>query len=365
MVKIGVVGASGFVGNRAVEMLHEDGLTVCPIVRQATSLQRFTQMGLDGYTANAFDQAALETAFQGCEVVIHSVLGSAGLIRGSVAPAYRAAQKAGVRRLIYLSSMIVHTSAPAPGTTESTPPIEHQPGFPTHVAKIEAERRLLRMRQKGSVEVVIFRPGIVFGPRSRWISELADQLQQGTAYLINDGQGVCNTVYIDNLIHGMRLAMSAPEADGEAFFVGDREQVNWMDFYRPFAHAFGIHLDQIHRLAPPYFDHGQRQKWTTTIRESEIVQKALALVPEDFKRQMKGILPSRNTSPIEIAPVMPEKREPIVSEMMAILQQSQYKLPFEKATKLLGYEPIVSFDEGCHHSIEWLKINNQLQLHSL
>ncbi|PSB04301.1 NAD-dependent dehydratase, partial [filamentous cyanobacterium CCP2] len=105
MVKIGIVGASGFVGRRAVEMLHKDGFTICSIVRQPAALLCFRNMDLEGHVANAFDQKALEKAFQGCDVVIHSVLGSAGLIRGSIAPAYYAAQKAGVRRLIYLSSM--------------------------------------------------------------------------------------------------------------------------------------------------------------------------------------------------------------------------------------------------------------------
>jgi len=354
MVKVCVVGASGFVGNRAIEMLHETGIAVRPIVRHASSLQPFTQMGLDGSVANAFDQEALTQAFRGCDVVIHSVLGSPGLIRGSVAPAYRAAQKAGVRRLIYLSSMIVHTSAPAPGTTESTPAIEHQPGFPTHVAKIDAERKLLQMRKQGSVEVVIFRPGIVFGPRSRWVGELADQLKQGTAYFINDGRGVCNTVYVDNLIHGMSLAMSASGVDGEAFFVGDREQVTWFDFYRPFAAALGIDLNQIPQLAPPHFTHSQKQEWIRSIRESEAVQKGLALLSDNLKQQLKQFSRKRsNTAPESgLSPAI--QREPVVSEMMSILQQSQYKLPVEKAERILSYEPIVSFETGCQRSIEWL-----------
>jgi nucleoside-diphosphate-sugar epimerase len=352
MVKIGVVGASGFVGNRAVEMLHEAGMEVCPIVRHAESLDRFTKTGLAGQVANAFDQAALETAFQGCEFVIHSVLGSPGLIRGSVAPAYRAAQRAGVRRLIYLSSMIVHTSAPAPGTTEATPPIEHQPGFPTHIAKIDAERKLLKLRQNGSVEVAIFRPGIVFGPRSRWVGDLAKQLVQGTAYLINDGRGVCNTVYVDNLIHAMRLAMIAKNVDAEAFFVGDRESVTWFDFYRPFSTALGIDLQQIPRLSPPEFHHSHKQQFISAIRESEMLQKGLALVSGDLKQTLKQILPKRNQSS-EFAEKS-TKPELTVTEMMSILQQSEYKLPFTKAEKLLGYEPIVSFEEGCQRSIEWL-----------
>jgi 2-alkyl-3-oxoalkanoate reductase len=358
MLTIGVVGASGFVGERAVEMLCEDSTIVRPIVRSPDRLTRFAAMNLDGYVANAFDASALEKAFRGCDIVIHSVLGSPGLIRGSVESAYRAAQRAGVRRLIYLSSMIVHTSAPVPGTTEASPLVENQPGFPTHIAKIDAERRLLHLREKGTVEVVIFRPGLVFGPRSRWVVDLAAELSQGTAYLIDRGRGICNTVYVDNLVHAIRLAMVADRADGEAFFVGDREQVTWIDFYRPFAKAFGVNLTQIHCLTVPKFSHSRKQQVIDSFRHSEVMQKLLALVPDDFKQKIKRVMPKRDrfTTQSDRTVVQPQ---PVVTEMMAILQQSQYKLPFTKATQILGYEPIVSFDEGCRRSIEWLAESKQ------
>lgn len=357
MLTIGVVGASGFIGNRAIEMLHEEGMTVRPVVRNLDRLESFAAMNLNGYVANAFDLAALEKAFRGCDVVIHSVLGSPGLIRGSVTPAYHAAQRAGVRRLIYLSSMIVHTSAPAIGTTEASPPVKNQPHFPTHVAKIDAEQKLLRLREKGAVETVIFRPGIVFGPRSRWIADLAAQLCQGNAYLINGGTGICNTVYVDNLIHAIRLAMTAEKADGEAFFVGDRERVTWCDFYRFFAEALGIDSAQIPQLTVPEFNHSWKQQFIDSVRNSEISQRALALISDEFKQAIKRAIPKlRHKSTQNGWEVT--KPQPVISEMMAILQQSQYKLPFDKAEKLLGYKPIVTFSEGCHRSLEWLMACN-------
>jgi len=46
---------------------------------------------------------------------------------------------------------------------------------------------------------------------------------------------------------------------------------------------------------------------------------------------------------------------------MAELQQSQYKLPFTKAEKILGYAPVVSFEEGCCLSIEWLSQLKQFE----
>ncbi|MBE9226322.1 NAD(P)-dependent oxidoreductase [Phormidium sp. LEGE 05292] len=361
-MRIGIVGASGFVGRRAVEMLPVEGTTeVCPIVHSQSSLEKLAQYKLDGRIANSFDQSSLESAFQGCDAIIQSILGTPGLIRGTIVPTYKAAQKAGVRRIIYLSSMIVHTSAPAPGTTEATPPITNQPGFPTHIAKIDAERQLLQLHQTGSVEVVIFRPGIVFGPRSRWVTELADQLVNGRAYLIDGGKGICNSVYVDNLIHAMRLALTAKDADGEAFFAGDSERVTWLDFYRPFAEAFGVDPTQLPSPPVPEFTHSRKQELIGSIRESVFVQKTLAMIPEDLKQKLKRSksqpqqpAPEPKPEPVPVVPAAIPKGEPVVTEMMSILQQSQYQLPFTKAEKLLGYEPIVSFDEGCRRSIEWL-----------
>ncbi|NER83091.1 MAG: SDR family oxidoreductase, partial [Leptolyngbya sp. SIO1D8] len=121
MTTVGIVGASGFIGRRTVELLDQHGFTVRPIIRTQASASRLPSQDYDYRIANAFDRSALQKAFQGCDVVIHSVLGSAGLIRGAIAPAYQAAQAAGVRRFIYLSTMCVHGQAPVPGTDESSP----------------------------------------------------------------------------------------------------------------------------------------------------------------------------------------------------------------------------------------------------
>lgn len=350
MMLIGVLGASGFIGTRAVEMLHADGHDVRPIGRSLGRLEGLSDLDLDCRVANCFDRASLEAAFQDCDVVIHSVLGSPGLIRGSIAPAYQAAQRAGVRLLIYLSSAIVHTCAPAVGTTEATPPIVNQP-FPAHQAKIDAEQKLWQLRSQGEVGVTIFRPGIVFGPRSRWVKELADGLIDDRAYLIDGGQGICNTVYIDNLIHGIRLALATPAADGEVFFVGDRERVTWGDFYQPFAQVLGVDLARLPAVTVPTFSHPWPERAIYSFRNSELVQKAISMVPDQLKQQLKSAASSRASV---TTPTVPSAAPPVITEMMSILQQAEYQLPWTKAEQILGYQPIVSFEQGCDRSIEWL-----------
>ncbi len=357
MTTVGVVGASGFIGNRTVEMFDDDGLTVRPILRAESSRSRLSRPGLDCRIANALDQGGLRRAFDGCEVVVHSVLGSAGMIRGSAAPAYRAAQAAGVRRLIYLSTMCVHGQAPRQGTDESSPLDKKGHDFPYNAAKIDAERQLLLLRKRGDVEVVIFRPGIVFGPRSRWITGIADELLKGTAGFIDQGRGICNTTYVDNLVQAMHLAISSLSADREAFFIGENEIVTWADFYGFLATGLGLDISQVPTIDTPQFSKGSlKKRMITAVWDSVPAQKLLSLMSEEQKQKLKGTNKKQRPSPPPLVPPLstPIVWKPEISREMAALQQSRFKLPLQKAKSLLGYEPKVSFTTACLHSLIWL-----------
>ena len=176
MMRLAVLGASGFIGARIVERLHLcRKAEVRPVVRNAARLAGPARFALDGRVADGFDRAALAAAMEGCEIAVHAIAGDRRTILRTAEAAYRAAQDAGVRRLIYLSSASVHGQAPAPGTDERSPLRRRQPiAYNRH--NIDAESLLRRLRSSGSVELVILRPGIVHGPRSSWIGGLADEL---------------------------------------------------------------------------------------------------------------------------------------------------------------------------------------------
>ena len=190
MIKVAVVGANGFIGTRIVEMFTLNCFAeVRPVVQNYSSLARASRFNLDSRVADAFDQKALEAAFQGCDVVVHAVAGDIKTVLGTLRPVYGAAQKAGVHRLVYLSSASVHGQAPQPGTDEDSVLSDRQV-LPYNNAKVRAERALSQLRSQGDVEIVILRPGIVFGPRSSWVSNFADHLLSGNAALLNRGQGI-------------------------------------------------------------------------------------------------------------------------------------------------------------------------------
>jgi nucleoside-diphosphate-sugar epimerase len=171
---------------------------------------------------------------------------------------------------------------------------------------------------------------------------------------VNDGQGVCNSTYIDNLVYAISLAMTASGVDGEVFLVGDEERIIWAKFYQPFAEALGYDLNDVHHVAPisstlTWRDHVE------AIRTSRPVQTVLSYLPHRVTLALSAALrafvdPLPVSSPWDV----PEPQVTRASLEMSLLHQCGYKLPSDKAKKRLGYEPIVSFAEGCRRTIAWL-----------
>lgn len=353
MVKIAVLGANGFIGTRTVEMLTLNRQAeVRPLVRNYASLARLARFHLDARLADAFDQTALEAAFQGCEIVVHAVAGDIKTILGTLTPVYQAAQNAGVRRLVYLSSASVHGQSPDPGTDENSALSDGQI-LPYNNAKVRAERKLEELRGQGNVELVILRPGIVVGPRSSWVNRFTDDLRDGKAALLNRGQGICNSIYVDNLVHAIHLAATTPAVDREVFLVGDEEQVTWADLYRPIAKALGFDLGKL----PEGHIVEQKKSWferLEPVRSSRPVQGLLSVFPHRFRLAAflayQTILeppPAPSTTPAE-------PPRPPISREMALLYACRYKLPHKKAIRMLSYQPPVPFEDACRRTVAWL-----------
>ena len=351
-MRVAVLGGGGFIGNRTVEMLHLGARAeVRPIVRRIAGMALASRFALDCRLADARDDTALARAFAGCEVVVHAVAGDSAVILDSLAPTFHAARRAGVRRIVYLSTASVHGQAPAPGTNEESPLRDDQP-IEYNNAKVRAERRLGELRREGGVELVILRPGIVLGPRSSWIGGFADALLAGEACLVDRGRGVCNAIYVDNLVHAIELAATAA-VDGEAFLVADAEQVTWADVYRPVAVALGVALDDLPEAVVPDFDAGGSR--VDALRRSRAVRRLARLLPKQVRSTLAAAL---GGTPHDVAAddrwMLPVRRPPVVTQEMAPLYRCAYKLPFAKATRMLGYRPIVSFAEASERTVAWL-----------
>jgi 2-alkyl-3-oxoalkanoate reductase len=347
VLSVAVIGANGFVGSRLVEQWHlEERADVVPVVRRPEAAASVLRFGLDCRVADALDERQLARALARCDAVVHAGAGSRPFVTHSPACVVRAAARAGVRTVIYLSSMAVHGWHAPPGTNEETPLPRRHP-VPYDGWKVRGERALRSACRETGTRFVILRPGIVYGPRSQWIAGFARAVLEGRAYVVAGGRGVCNAIYVDNLVHAVHLALEREEAPGEAFLVADDDAVTWQMLYEPVCRSLGRSWDVVADLEPrsPRPTLSER---LLTLKEDPAARVALDRVPRALRRPIRGLA---------VRPLAQEHSQDVPQRPAletSILQTCDYRFPTTKARRLLGFEPSITFDEACRRTVAWL-----------
>jgi 2-alkyl-3-oxoalkanoate reductase len=216
---------------------------------------------------------------------------------------------------------------------------------------VHAASRLLELRQAGNVEVVMLRPGIVYGPRSAWTAGFADELLAGQAYLVGGGSGVCNGIYIDNLVHAIRLAANASNVDGRAYLVSDAAEFTWRDLCRPIAEALGYKVE--HLPDPPVA--GENSNLMRRLRRMPSVVQTYRKLPDPIRHGLRAAYDSYRSKRSRTGEVIASHTLLKASYERALLHCCGYRLPMDRARFELNFEPIVSFEEGCRRSVAWLE----------
>jgi 2-alkyl-3-oxoalkanoate reductase len=362
MKRVAVLGANGFFGTRLVEMLHLAAEAhVVPVAHSVSGLARVARFALEWRIADATDPAALKTAFSGCEVVVHAIAGSLDSIVRSPRATLEACKAVGVRRVIYISTASVHGQDVAPGTDERSP-LHTRHLVPYNNAKVVAERAFVAQHVAFGIELVVLRPGIVFGPRDVWVTGIARSLIDRNAALVAGGVGWCNTIYVDNLVHAVRCAMTA-NANGEVFLVGDAEAITWHDLYARVASAMGLELTVASVPAPPMRPAGFDS--IEAVKSLPGVQRLLDHTPKAPKawarRQAEAIVRVRQAvrSAYRGPEIDPWRARPAnvpgVSVETAMLHSCRHRFTYEKARSGLGFVPPVPLDAAIERTAGWLE----------
>ena len=85
----------------------------------------------------------------------------------------------------------------------------------------------------GNMRVVVLNPSCVFGPEGKTYTCLPGELaEKGEFAWVEDGKGIANYVFIDNLIDAMLMVASNPDAHGERYIVNDGS-CSWREFLSP------------------------------------------------------------------------------------------------------------------------------------
>ncbi|MCB9421423.1 MAG: NAD(P)-dependent oxidoreductase [Ardenticatenaceae bacterium] len=319
-----VTGATGFIGGRLAQRLAlEEEAVVTGTGRQLDKVPFLTEVGVNLIPADLQDTAVMRQLMAGQEIVFHcAALRAKHQAKDTVAEQINStaiealmwlADETGVRRFIHVSSMNAYGPPQRPVVDETHPLNTNQRdtyGRTKALGEVVARKAADGL----DLELVIVRPGMVYGPRSDgWSIRMVEVLRKGLPVIYGGGQGNTYQVYIDNLIDGMLLTAVRPQAAGEAFNFVD-PPVTWQTFFNYYAAM----CSEKPRAIP---------MWAARI---------LAWANE-----------------------MANLGLPLTRERLEYYIQSP-TFPLTKAENLLGYRPRVDIDEGMRLTEIWLRESGYL-----
>jgi uncharacterized protein YbjT (DUF2867 family) len=178
-----------------------------PLVRSPNSLARLARFALPVRTVDFLNEKTLTESLQGCEMLVHAALGDELQIVRLAECIGRACGRAQVRRVVLISSAAVFGLVAPEGAGDLMEP-QPPPNEGYGRAKLKAEHILQQAATRYGFELVTLRPSLVYGPRSPRMERIYRQISSGVAGVVDQGRGVFNGIYIDNLIEAVRLSLT-------------------------------------------------------------------------------------------------------------------------------------------------------------
>ena len=310
--KVLITGANGFIGNRLMQHYKSQGIAVIGV--DLTGNQE------DIFQGDIGQPESISQLLADCDVVIHT----AALVSNAIADAdmwrvnvlathnlVEAAKKHDVKRFVQISSIVAYGNSAA-GELDENHPV-HADGGSYVLTKLASEHAVLAATVNSTMELVIIRPGDVYGPGSRpWVVLPLEAINKGQFMLPAKGEGFFRPIYIDDLIRGIALATASKKASGEIINLSREGYITTAEF-------FSYHYRWLNKRGPLK------------------VSTGLALFAATAASKMAAVTGGVN--------------EASTATVKQLSTSSWFSIA--KAERILGWKPEVPLDTGMQASQEW------------
>lgn len=242
-MKAFVTGGTGFIGSHVVDLLMENDHSVKLLSRKPEVPAPWKGKDIMVVPGDLRDADAVVGGMKGMDAVFHigeirnTSSGKATLNIALVERMVASLKPAGVKRLVFVSSLSVAGIPLAIPATEDTPASQVLRDQYTEY-KRKAEE-LIRQSPSG-VEHVILRPGVVYGPGSRYLGRLVDAIRRfgplGLPF-IGQGTNLMPLIHVKDLARAVFLAGTVPGAANQTMNITDGERRTWLEFFTAVAEA--------------------------------------------------------------------------------------------------------------------------------
>lgn len=315
-----VTGATGFLGSHLVKRLSTEGARVIAVARRPERDRYINDLThVQIVRGDITDFHRMRELISGIDFVFHVAAALGGNLKyqnqinvGGTEKVARASAEAGVKRMIYVSS-IASYGFPVPElVTEDQPIIPSR--SPYNVTKAEGESILRIVSASKGLSYSIVRPAMIYGPRNNTWTKIMFQLaRRNPTPFIGDGSGHAHPIFVDDVVDMMVMQATHPQADGATFNCAPDPAPTWREFLGAYSNLAG-HQNWSALPAAPF-------KVVAPFAE---VFARLRGEPRDFARMIDFIT-----------------------------SKSTYSM--SKAKDLLGWQASVSLEDGIQQCVPYLK----------
>jgi len=324
LMKAFITGGTGFIGSHLTDRLlkNPDNEISC-LVR--SNEKWLTNKSVKKVKGDLFDYEVIKNALNGVDVVFHL----AALVKApnwqtfeaanvdATETIVRLAQKAGVKKVVILSSLA------ASGPSNGVPLTEDSPLKPVSMygksKKVMEERIQTLLNDSTAITTII--PPAVYGPREENIHSFFKSAAKGICPIIGNGVNPrVSMIHVQDLISGILAATNYDHDGYERFFISSELTYNWKEIM----HATSLALQK--KLLPIY-------------------------VKPSIVRQIGAFVESIGSL---------VGKYPILNREKAVELSLEWTCSTIKAQELLGYRQQISLEEGIADTIKWYKQHHWL-----
>jgi uncharacterized protein YbjT (DUF2867 family) len=204
-VRVHVTGGSGFLGGHVLPLLQAAGHQVTGLARSGEAADVIAGLGAIPISGDLEDPASIDAAFtaSGAEALVN--LASLGFGHAGVIVA--AAEEAGLRRAVFVSTTAIFTALPAG----------------SKAVRLEAEKLIAA----SSLEWTIVRPTMIYGgPGDRNMARLLRLVRRAPLVpLPGGGQRLQQPVHVDDLAAAVVASLGVADSIGRCYDLGGPEAV--------------------------------------------------------------------------------------------------------------------------------------------
>lgn len=364
-----VFGASGFVGSALVERLRARGDDVVAVIRSAGNAWRLARHGMPLKIVDVGSREAVAEAMRGATHVVNCTRGGDEVMIRGLKTLLTEAKVQGVRRFVHVSSVAVYGDPPPPESEHESCPARPAPGS-YGAEKLQQDDMVQKAHDEGLSCSIICPPNIS-GVYSTFVTNVLEDIRNGSFALVDGGKPALNIVDVENLCHAIELACAADRTDGRRIFVTDGDAINWGAFAKhltglaersaPITSIAASAVPRSEEAKPPRSSVWKAMKHLVSsdvraaLRRDPLLARldararaAVARLPKSSEDSLRYSI----EGPTKVAKVqvnVPVMSRYVPQQMRGVAHKTA------RAREVLGYAPVISFNDSMANFATWYR----------